>query len=225
LTGGELKERRNAARVSQRELSLESGVHVLTIRRIEYGWEPRRKGIMTRLRRALESLVKQREAEARRKEAEERAWQEQRARGTAAVQQWDVQKMIRRREAIGLDQQELAYLAGVRAESLNRLERGKRPPARWVCMRVMDALSRAESAHREGRPVSRRQQMAERFVARQKELGVSDEEVARRAGVGVVTVANIREGSTLPFRSTMEKLLRAIGEEPAVEGLAPGLFR
>jgi predicted transcriptional regulator len=54
-------------------------------------------------------------------------------------------KIIRRRRAIGLSQVELARRAGIRAETLNRLEQGKHSPSIATVDKLDRAISRAES--------------------------------------------------------------------------------
>jgi DNA-binding XRE family transcriptional regulator len=51
------------------------------------------------------------------------------------------QKIIRRRRALGLSQVKLARQAGIRPETLNRLEQGKHSP----CIATVDKLDRALS--------------------------------------------------------------------------------
>ncbi len=59
-------------------------------------------------------------------------------------------KLIRRRRAVGLSQAALARLAGVRPETLNRLEQGKHSASIATIDKLDRALRRAESKHREG---------------------------------------------------------------------------
>jgi DNA-binding XRE family transcriptional regulator len=54
-------------------------------------------------------------------------------------------KIIRRRRAVGLSQVELARKAGIRAETLNRLEQGKHSPSILTIDKLDRALHRAES--------------------------------------------------------------------------------
>jgi transcriptional regulator with XRE-family HTH domain len=57
-------------------------------------------------------------------------------------------KLIRRRRAAGLTQAELARLAGIRVETLNRWEKGKTTPS----VATVDRLARVlEQAEREAR--------------------------------------------------------------------------
>ena len=53
-------------------------------------------------------------------------------------------KLIRRRWSAGLTQKELARLAGVRPETLNRLERGKTVPTAATVDRLIKVLERVE---------------------------------------------------------------------------------
>jgi DNA-binding XRE family transcriptional regulator len=53
-------------------------------------------------------------------------------------------KLIRRRIAAGLSQQELAKRAGIRAETLNRLESGKHAPQRETLVRIDKVLTTFE---------------------------------------------------------------------------------
>jgi len=54
-------------------------------------------------------------------------------------------KIIRRRRALGLSQVELARRAGIRAETLNRLEQGKHSPSIATVDKLERAFSQSES--------------------------------------------------------------------------------
>jgi DNA-binding XRE family transcriptional regulator len=58
------------------------------------------------------------------------------------------QKIIRRRRAVGLSQAELARRAGIRNETLNRLEQGKHTPSLATADKLDRALCQAETARR-----------------------------------------------------------------------------
>ena len=53
-------------------------------------------------------------------------------------------KIVRMRTEAGLSQAELARRAGIRVETLNRIERGKRLPATATLARIQRALEEAE---------------------------------------------------------------------------------
>ncbi len=53
-------------------------------------------------------------------------------------------KLLHRRRAVGLTQKDLAKRAGVRVETLNRLERGKHSPNVATVDKLVRALDRAE---------------------------------------------------------------------------------
>lgn len=55
-------------------------------------------------------------------------------------------KLIRRRIAAGLSQQDLARRAGIRVETLNRLESGKHAPQRETIARIDKVLVASERA-------------------------------------------------------------------------------
>jgi DNA-binding XRE family transcriptional regulator len=55
------------------------------------------------------------------------------------------QKILRRRGAAGLTQVELARRAGIRPETLNRLEQGKHTPTVATVEKIVRALERAEA--------------------------------------------------------------------------------
>jgi DNA-binding XRE family transcriptional regulator len=57
-------------------------------------------------------------------------------------------KIIRRRRAVALTQADLARQAGIRPETLNRIERGKSSPDVGTVEKIVRALERAESARR-----------------------------------------------------------------------------
>ena len=54
------------------------------------------------------------------------------------------EKVIRRRKAVGLSQAELARRAGVRPETLNRIERGRTTPDFATIRKLVEALTSAE---------------------------------------------------------------------------------
>ncbi len=54
------------------------------------------------------------------------------------------QKLLRRRRAAGLTQTELARRAGVRAETINRIEKGKHSPSVETTERIVRVLEAAE---------------------------------------------------------------------------------
>jgi transcriptional regulator with XRE-family HTH domain len=56
-----------------------------------------------------------------------------------------VRQIMRRRQAAGLSQVELAKRAGVRPETLNRIEKGKHTPSLGTITRVEQALTAAET--------------------------------------------------------------------------------
>ena len=56
-------------------------------------------------------------------------------------------KLVRRRRAAGLSQAELARRAGVRPETLNRVERGRTTPDFVTGRKVVVAMNAAEQAH------------------------------------------------------------------------------
>ena len=54
-------------------------------------------------------------------------------------------KILRRRRATGLTQVKLAKLAGIRSETLNRLEQAKHTPSMETINKIDRALSKAEA--------------------------------------------------------------------------------
>lgn len=56
------------------------------------------------------------------------------------------EKLIRRRQASGLGQAELARRAGIRAETLNRIERGRTTPDFATIRKLVLAMDAAEQA-------------------------------------------------------------------------------
>jgi DNA-binding XRE family transcriptional regulator len=56
-------------------------------------------------------------------------------------------KLVRRRRAAGLSQAELARRAGVRPETLNRIERGRNTPDFATVRKLVVAMNAAEQAH------------------------------------------------------------------------------
>ena len=56
-------------------------------------------------------------------------------------------KLVRRRRAAGLSQAELARRAGVRAETLNRIERGRTTPDFATVRKLVVAMNAAEQAY------------------------------------------------------------------------------
>ena len=67
----------------------------------------------------------------------------------AAIQAVIARSLIRRRTAAGLEQKQLAALAGVRAETISRIESGRYQPQRATMERIEKALTRT------GRTISR----------------------------------------------------------------------
>ncbi|MGA2497843.1 MAG: helix-turn-helix transcriptional regulator [Tepidisphaeraceae bacterium] len=61
----------------------------------------------------------------------------------AAIQAVIARSLIRRRTAAGLEQKELAVLAGVRAETISRIESGRYQPQRATMERIDKALSKS----------------------------------------------------------------------------------
>ena len=61
---------------------------------------------------------------------------------------WDIhvlaKRLVRRREQAGITQADLARQAGVRVETLNRIERGKTTPDFSTIRKLAAALRRAE---------------------------------------------------------------------------------
>ncbi len=55
-------------------------------------------------------------------------------------------KIIRKREAVGFSQADLARQAGIRIETLNRVERGKVNPDEKTMKKILKALEKAEKA-------------------------------------------------------------------------------
>lgn len=70
-----------------------------------------------------------------------------------AALQWDrtslADKLIRRRKASGLSQAELARRAGIRPETLNRIERGRTTPDFATIRKLVIAMNAAEQAETE----------------------------------------------------------------------------
>ena len=60
-----------------------------------------------------------------------------------AVQAVIARSLIRRRTGVGLDQKRLAELAGVRAETISRIESGRYSPRRETMLRIDQALASA----------------------------------------------------------------------------------
>ena len=59
------------------------------------------------------------------------------------------EKLIRRRQAAGLSQAALARRAGIRAETLNRIERGRTTPDFATVRKLVVAMNAAEHEHTE----------------------------------------------------------------------------
>jgi DNA-binding XRE family transcriptional regulator len=66
----------------------------------------------------------------------------------AAVQAVIARSLIRRRTGAGLDQKRLAALAGVRAETISRIESGRYRPRRETLLRIDQALASAAGRSR-----------------------------------------------------------------------------
>ncbi|MCC6124027.1 MAG: helix-turn-helix transcriptional regulator [Pirellulales bacterium] len=70
------------------------------------------------------------------------------------------EKLRRHRRAAGLSQAELARRAGVRAETLNRIERGRTEPDFTTIRKLVRAMNDAERVHLDGRIASSGGQVA-----------------------------------------------------------------
>jgi DNA-binding XRE family transcriptional regulator len=71
------------------------------------------------------------------------------------------QKLLRRRRVAGLSQVELARRAGVRAETINRIEKGKHSPSVETVERITKALEAAEGySETSGLPAGQRRRQA-----------------------------------------------------------------
>jgi len=57
------------------------------------------------------------------------------------------EKLVRRRRAAGLSQADLARRAGIRPETLNRIERGHAEPGFGTVRKLVDAIHEAEKTH------------------------------------------------------------------------------
>ena len=72
------------------------------------------------------------------------------AKGTAAADEIELdgatlaEKLVRRRRSVGLSQAELARRAGVRPETLNRIERGRTTPDFATVRKLVTAIAAAE---------------------------------------------------------------------------------
>ena len=64
--------------------------------------------------------------------------------------------ILRQRQALGLSQAELARRAGIRVETLNRLEHGKHSPSLPTVDKIDRALKAAETQQAAGKPGRRR---------------------------------------------------------------------
>lgn len=62
-----------------------------------------------------------------------------------------------------------------------------------------------------------------RFIAKRKELGLSQKQVAKQSGVSLRAISAFETGESMPQRSNMEALLEVVPVpiEPAAEGPRP----
>jgi transcriptional regulator with XRE-family HTH domain len=117
---------------------------------------------------------------------------------------------LRRRH--GLTQRELARLAGLSGYTVHRIERGRTPAAATArkLARVLgpEALDLLPVRPR-GRP------QAVRLREAREARGLSQRELAVRAGLSRVTVNRLEMGRLTPRRGTLARLAEALGLSPS----------
>lgn len=107
---------------------------------------------------------------------------------------------------LGLTQQTLAKKLGCWYQSVARWERGLSEPlaARWPAIEA--ALGVGLVPEQDGLPG--------RVRTARLRLGLTQEELARQAGVHVRTVRNTEKGVYRPSRRSLQRLSRALDEPP-----------
>ena len=121
---------------------------------------------------------------------------------------WDVDnetlagRLVDRRKRVGLSQAALARRAGVRVETLNRIERAKTTPDFSTVRKLVGALNRADA-------------VARRLTEWRRRVGLSQDRLARKAGIGVETLRRIEQGRITPDLATVRKLVMVIKDEEA----------
>jgi transcriptional regulator with XRE-family HTH domain len=103
------------------------------------------------------------------------------------------ERLVDRRRAAGLSQVALARRAGIRPETLNRVERGKTTPDFTTVRKLVGAMNATE-----------------RLLERWKATGLSQTDVARRAGLQPDTILQFEQGRATPDFATLRKLVVAI---------------
>lgn len=106
---------------------------------------------------------------------------------------------------LGLTQGQLAKRLGCLTDSVGAWERGLSEPhvARWPAIVAVLGI----------RPSPIGERLPERVRAARQALGLTQEELARRAGVDVRTVRNIERAAYRPRCRSRVRVLRALGLE------------
>ena len=121
---------------------------------------------------------------------------------------WDVDnetlagRLVDRRKRVGLSQAALARRAGVRVETLNRIERAKTTPDFSTVRKLVGALNRADA-------------VARRLTEWRRRVGLSQDRLARRAGISAETLRRIEQGRITPDLATVRKLVMVIKDAEA----------
>jgi transcriptional regulator with XRE-family HTH domain len=103
------------------------------------------------------------------------------------------EKLTERRRATGMSQATLARRAGIRPETLNRIERGKTTPDFTTVRKLVGAMNATD-----------------RLIQRWHATGLSQAEVARRAGLKPEHLKQIARGRDTPDFTTLRKLVVAL---------------
>jgi transcriptional regulator with XRE-family HTH domain len=137
------------------------------------------------------------------------------------------ENLRRARKTAGLSQEECAFRAGIHPNNISAYERGVATPRVRTLLKLAEVLG-VQAVDLRG-PVEREppQSLAEHFGERvrfqRRRVGLSQERLARSAGVCLDTVHRIEKGNRSPTLRTVVRLADVLGIDPAVlvTGLRP----
>jgi predicted transcriptional regulator len=126
-------------------------------------------------------------------------------------------RLMRRRQTVGLLQRELAARAGIPPETLHRIERAKLTARPTTVERVVRALEEAEAEFRKQGTLRggmlERANFAIELVRLRKAAGLTENELAKRAGLVPLTIQMLEKGDRVPHIGTVRRLMRVFKKE------------
>ena len=113
------------------------------------------------------------------------------------------EQLRKRRMDLGISQRKLASQLGVNRTSIEHWERNMVQPARWMVPRIREFLGL--------QPLQPLTSFGERLTAYRRDLGLSQEALARRLGVHKTTVVRWETEKSHPSRRFRAKIEAALG--------------